>query len=137
MSLRGRYEGTPIKRLENVRQIRGVDSHTMIRDTDLDFLAAQSVLGESCLNADPALFAAVLQCVRDQILQALRKGWEIASNLRQVRLRFLFHLKPGFLNQPGRIGKRRIDYFRDFERPQTIPLMPLPDRRKEKNLLHH
>src|ERR1700704_1938688 len=63
MNLRGRHKRTAIERLENMRQIRGADADTTVRDADLDFLAAQSMFGESRLNADPAPFTAVLQGV--------------------------------------------------------------------------
>ena len=93
VNLRGRHRRAPIKRLKNMPQFLGSYPNSAIRDADLNFLPGHSMLGKPRLNSYPFLFAAVFQCVGNQILHALRKRREVAHDLRQVGLDLLFHVK--------------------------------------------
>src|SRR5579859_3672807 len=134
MNLRRGHRRTPVERFEDMVQLGGLDSHAFIFNADLDLLAPASFT-KTCSNADPGLWAAILHRIGDQVLQALRKGREVAGNLRQIGFNMFFDDYLLRLDQTGRILQRCVQYLRYLERAKVIEVSALPGGGKQQNLL--
>jgi hypothetical protein len=71
VDLRSRHGRAAIEGFEDTRKIAVVDPNPSIRDADLDFFPQQPLIDRYRANAEPALLAAVLQRVGDEVLQQL------------------------------------------------------------------
>lgn len=90
MNLGCSYGWAPVERLENMWQLGRLNPQSLVLDADSDLLAAIA-LAQADANADPAMRAAILHGVGDQVLQALRKGREVANNFGELGLDLLLY----------------------------------------------
>src|SRR5437016_11742441 len=90
MNLSSGHGWAAIERFEDVRQLGRRNSQSLVLDADLDLLAS-TAFAQTSANADPAVRAAIFDCVGYKVLKALRKGRQVTHNFGKIRLDLLFH----------------------------------------------
>src|SRR5262249_9011395 len=125
---------TAIEGLENVLQLRAVDTYTAILDRDGDLFARFCCL-YSGGDANAAIASAVLNGVCYQIFEASAHSKKIARDTREVWLDIL-------LNDTGFLDDHRGDVFanllqdrRDLKRANVVTIFAAADGGEQQNAI--
>ncbi len=90
VDLRSQCGFAAVERLENVREIRWIDSLSAIFHADAH---ARPILRPHTPHAHPVPLSTIFQGIQNQVLQAMRQGCGVRLDRRQIRVDLALHYR--------------------------------------------